>query len=567
MHNCLCITEVLENIFGHLGTNYVGGPPLSSLAAVARTCKTFTDPALDVLWAEQSNLENLLKCLPSSCWKEIEFGRPSEPPLTTIKILRRLEADDWVHVSKYCHRVRSLFFYSWGDRAPHAELFAEIERSLPTGLFPNLRKLEWWPTEISLSAEVFIRCLRLLVGPQLASLRLQLGTFKSASEIALLLTIDMALPALRYLDISVGNDAAGRSAWYPTFSAMALKLSTPLEELELPTIDMAALRHLSVLPRLARMTLYAPKVGDIGTSVAMIPATSFPFPALRYLRLAKTTIGFGLDMIASVENWALESLTIGLQSPERREMTGLLYTAIASHFSASCLDYLRIGHPSDGREVSDPPEDTRADYAVTGEILRPLFCFGNITEVILKPPAGFLLDDSILSELARAWPNIVTLRLGSGSSVQVHPIATLNALRFFAMHCKRLGDLTLAIDASTVPDFSVYRQLRASQNTLRRLNVEISPIGDPVAVARFVSGHFPAIDSVDTFRSWRWGQRVRYRIRRYEEGEESDDEDQEPHEEDEEHKYHKHWKDVEKMLPLCKAVRAEERYWAGVESE
>ncbi|KAJ7060511.1 hypothetical protein C8F01DRAFT_1293012, partial [Mycena amicta] len=80
MHNCLCIAEVLDNIFGHLGgLSYRG-----SLAAVARTCKTFTDPALDPLWAEQSNLENLLKCLPSNCWQEIELSGTWDSPLTTI---------------------------------------------------------------------------------------------------------------------------------------------------------------------------------------------------------------------------------------------------------------------------------------------------------------------------------------------------------------------------------------------------------------------------------------------------------------------------------------------------
>ncbi|KAJ7049623.1 hypothetical protein C8F01DRAFT_727007 [Mycena amicta] len=548
MHNCLCIAEVLDNIFGHLGG--LDYHERRSLAAVARTCKTFTDPALDVLWAEQSNLENLLKCLPSNCWQEIEFSGTWEFPFTTIKILRPLEADDWLHVWQHRRRVRRLTLYSWGSSAPQATLVKEIERSLPTALFPNLRQLVWWPNEEFFTAELIIRCLRLLLSPRLASLRLRIGALMSTSEIALLSALDTALPTLRCLDIFAANHSSGYSA---SFSAMALKLSTHLEELDLPTIDIAALRYLSVLPELSTLTLYSPRVGDIGTSAAILSTDLCPFPALCELHLSETSIGFALEMIASVENWELGHLEIGFKSSEHREMTRLLYVAIASHLSVPYLAHLWIGLPLGGDDITDPPDDTRADYAVTGEILRLLFCFRHITEVILQPPAGFLLDDSILSELARAWRNIVTLRLGTASSVQVRPIATLNALRPFAKYCKRLSTLTLAIDASTVPDFGLDRKRPVSQETLRHLDVEKSPIGDSAAVAHFVSGHFPAIESMDTFHSWRWDEGDQYAMER--------------DEEEQELEYHKQWKEVEKMLPLCKAVREEERHWAKVESE
>ncbi|KAG1846077.1 hypothetical protein DFJ58DRAFT_664029 [Suillus subalutaceus] len=41
-----------------------------TLLALALTCKSFTEPALDLLWRHLGRLEPLIRCLPQSLWKQ-----------------------------------------------------------------------------------------------------------------------------------------------------------------------------------------------------------------------------------------------------------------------------------------------------------------------------------------------------------------------------------------------------------------------------------------------------------------------------------------------------------------
>ncbi|KAG1833234.1 hypothetical protein DFJ58DRAFT_228911 [Suillus subalutaceus] len=43
-----------------------------TLLALALTCKSFTGPALKLLWQDLSELAPLIKCLPRSLWKQVE---------------------------------------------------------------------------------------------------------------------------------------------------------------------------------------------------------------------------------------------------------------------------------------------------------------------------------------------------------------------------------------------------------------------------------------------------------------------------------------------------------------
>lgn len=87
MHKCLRIPEILSMIIACV---YAEEAPVdldnvdemtldpwhpSSTAALARTCRTFLEPALDKLWSLQYNLVNLVKCMPDDAWKQKTIGR------------------------------------------------------------------------------------------------------------------------------------------------------------------------------------------------------------------------------------------------------------------------------------------------------------------------------------------------------------------------------------------------------------------------------------------------------------------------------------------------------------
>ncbi|KAK6991488.1 hypothetical protein R3P38DRAFT_2572176 [Favolaschia claudopus] len=83
MHRCWDIPEVVRLMF----TPLVQPEPNSSLASLsiqiakreclpklARCCRAFSEPVLDLLWMRQEGIINLLKCLPQWRWEMMDKG-------------------------------------------------------------------------------------------------------------------------------------------------------------------------------------------------------------------------------------------------------------------------------------------------------------------------------------------------------------------------------------------------------------------------------------------------------------------------------------------------------------
>lgn len=66
MHHIFQIDELVREITRHMFVWYI---PHRFVLGWALTCKTVSDPALDVLWETQDSLINLLKTLPSDIWE------------------------------------------------------------------------------------------------------------------------------------------------------------------------------------------------------------------------------------------------------------------------------------------------------------------------------------------------------------------------------------------------------------------------------------------------------------------------------------------------------------------
>ena len=85
MHHALYIEEILLSIFSYCYTIVSRWPPRPTrrqrwyanvnLAALARTCRTFKEPALDMIWGELDDLTPLVRCLPETSWVELEGVR------------------------------------------------------------------------------------------------------------------------------------------------------------------------------------------------------------------------------------------------------------------------------------------------------------------------------------------------------------------------------------------------------------------------------------------------------------------------------------------------------------
>jgi hypothetical protein len=69
MHRCLSISEVISAIFGEIPYPQTR----HSLASLARTCRAFQEPALDLLW-RRAGLIQALKTMPDDLWEERGSG-------------------------------------------------------------------------------------------------------------------------------------------------------------------------------------------------------------------------------------------------------------------------------------------------------------------------------------------------------------------------------------------------------------------------------------------------------------------------------------------------------------
>ena len=71
MHHALQIQEILQNIFDYC--RRVHGAT-TDLPALARTCRTFKEPALDVLWEQLDDVSPIARCLPGTSHEENKVG-------------------------------------------------------------------------------------------------------------------------------------------------------------------------------------------------------------------------------------------------------------------------------------------------------------------------------------------------------------------------------------------------------------------------------------------------------------------------------------------------------------
>ncbi|KAF7356450.1 hypothetical protein MVEN_00978100 [Mycena venus] len=272
-----------------------------------------------------------------------------------------------------------------------------------------------------------------------------------------------------------------------------------IEELVVDELDRVAIEHLSQLSTLKYLRLATPHLQH---SLLLPHSSSLvdpAFPALRAVDFDETTVDIVIHFLELLSKCGLIRLCVGIMVPATTFATGQLYSSLRSHLSHSALQTLRVD-VAENHEMFTPPATMIAHYVINRDVLATLFCFTNLTEVSLSPPVGFDIDDATAWDLARAWPRLTSLYLGTATELQYPSSMTLGGLRAFATHCKDLNNLVIAFNASTVPPID--NSSIISQSSLILLDTNKSPINDPVAVARFISALFPNLAIIHTYLDW-----------------------------------------------------------------
>ena len=207
--HCLEIPEILIHILEHI---YVSHKGRSALAKLARTCKLFSGPALDVLWRIQTSLLPLIMTLPRELlnfapsdqmavatfvrvpFARLDRGVPTDPQRQTID--KQPMISHWRRPLLYARRIRSILpergLTGFGGIAVHKSVLQTLIQSCPSKpVFPNLQELSY-PTICNIAIvdeATYTKSIFLLSPPSmLQSLSFQYPSGRSAKDTRSFLT-------------------------------------------------------------------------------------------------------------------------------------------------------------------------------------------------------------------------------------------------------------------------------------------------------------------------------------------------------------------------------------------
>ncbi|KAJ6587504.1 hypothetical protein DFH09DRAFT_1027499 [Mycena vulgaris] len=515
MHRSLQIPDLVQLLCVEIAgddlarTGY--GPEASrDLAALAWTCKTFQDPALDKLWEHQNNtMINVLMCMPDGIWH-----RPEADGKKGLELTRPIKTEDWERPLTYMHRVKT--FIPRENSMPSSRLLETLSLCFPGDhFFPNLRYL-CWPTA---TAFANLPLIRIFLSPTIT--RIYIDIAPSIHHLSLLPTLAVKCPDLKEARIACPGAGDLTLTAVRSTSLFIVGLGT-LESLNVYDIDRAAFTHLAQLRTLRSL--------EIGKPEGFSPASDLTegiFVGLQKLTFRSINPDSLANFLRPFRKSPLHSLNISIAPSDLAKPS--IYLAIADNLcQQGTLRDLTV------RSTATVVPRGSVPLVIRDDMIPPLFRFTELTALCLYSRDGFDFDDAMLSQMAESWPRIEVLDLMVVSeSHTLEPRATLNSLLMFAHRCSCLKTLTVFIDASVVPTLD-NPDVSVTQDALTTLCVGGSSISAPIAdVASFLFAVFPNLSDLDT-GYWEWEHEL-------------DLEDDEL--DDDRVIHHRRWKKAERLLP------------------
>ncbi|KAH7929967.1 hypothetical protein BV22DRAFT_1116525 [Leucogyrophana mollusca] len=517
MHLCLAISELLRTIITNTTQD-------GTLASLARTCKAFKDPALDVLYAELSSLYPLVKCMPQDLW---------EDEADCLSFVRPMKTSDWDVFRRYARRVRSFnHSHTFDSKTVTVSVFQALSMH-PTlsSLVPNLRQLSWNDTREA--PTVF---LRFIIGPSLVSCTIYQT---SGRAITIVPALGALCPFMKRIDLP----ASQPSSRAKDIISDALCNWNNLESLKCGIITGKALLHIAGLPSLKALTFRIPTIPTTfhGSSLG-----EGAFPALESLTIFSynsrdpcfTAFFKALKTPIHISSFWMTAGQYDDGDPRAnpgnhdiKPSVDVISESLVSLTSKCCAETL--GSITICHDLEDLPIQFPANLAITFNTLRLLLPFRHLRTLNIDPSCAFSLDDAALAEMAIAWPNMEDLGLGTAYGWRAPSKITLQGLIPLLRNCPKLMYLGIVIDATVVPPRTKHES-NIQHEWLQELVLADSPITKPAYVSAFLSD---ALSSIPLISSWD-GELTNFEGAK---------------------KYRRRWAQVRKMMGAFKSVRGQER--------
>ncbi|KAG1736430.1 uncharacterized protein EDB91DRAFT_1055617, partial [Suillus paluster] len=413
-----------------------------TLVALSCVCRSFTDVALDVLWAELEDLEPLFTCLPRDLWTMTSDRK--------LLIRRPVTTTDWSVFKRYASRVRVLgrtHLNPFGG--VDAEfIYAVTSFSSQSLLVPNLRILD-----CRICPRDLHPCMRYLLSPT-----------------------EPQPPQLQVIGLHVTS---------PQVMELALCGLPHLREVSLTTTMLSSetLSHLSRLTGLQKLDICV-------TGRSRGVQSQFCTSSLDILAINSSTLTFSGHM---VKGWVVpcRDLTLEFSIAETAlAVERALHTLHNRLFCDTLERILVYGHTDN--HVND------VDYAFNLRTFTPLMHFSCLKTVDLPSFCMSLLDDDALSSIVKSWPHLEYLDLGTTYVSQIPPKITFQGIVTVVSSCPHLRNLALVFDATKVDPPTAENPGGGVCNTyITTFDAGWSPIEQPLQVAVALSAILPCLRNID----------------------------------------------------------------------
>ncbi|KAG2750219.1 hypothetical protein P692DRAFT_20873173 [Suillus brevipes Sb2] len=468
MHRALLISEVLSEIFAHV--NEDPGPKKPSLEALARTCKAFHEPAMDLLWADLDGMTPLLGCVPRLHRLIYPSGAK---PLTWdwSEGVEPLSEHETHRFLDHAARVRSLRISCSED----LHLFAVLP--IETCIFPRLLSLAFIVRRLQQ------KYLCLFLSPTLRHCVLSVIN----SELKSLAT---RCAALEHLSLNV-PEWERQSADDRTFLSDGVRMCKRLVTLSCPPLDWAAWKYLSGLPSLLRVSVREPRSAS-RWSLDRDIVNFAPFLNVTTLSFNVNTASYAITVMQHSEFPSLKEFEMVADVLPCAEAEQLC-RALSQCKAKQTLEHISIA--SHVPKVEEPPCNSLA--AVTH-----LLCFTHLRTVRLNLHYCIHIDNHLLLQVMSNWPHIRSLELVDS---QMLPEITFRGLFTALRLCPHLHTLRILMDAVNIdidPAAETFQH-----TTLQKLDLIQSDVADAEAVARIIFSVLPCINQILTRRD-HWDDRL-----------------------------------------------------------
>ncbi|KAL4064766.1 hypothetical protein V8B97DRAFT_1875803 [Scleroderma yunnanense] len=481
MHRALLVVEIIRLIFSfvfhnkcHHSCTCVGSQSAyRTLAYLARTCRAFHEPAIDLLWMNlDSGLDPLIKLMPRRMWAKRHY------PLGVGTFVRKKH---WFVFQKYASRVKSI-------RMPHhklrptsvyrviAAIACSSKAALP--LFPNL-------TRIILCDPNLFPLLRHMIGLSVTDIILQLDLWPlSVFEMSVIADLPKLCPNVTSFTIQCVRNPS-LEFWDIIGRWTSLR---HIQSFPLPQQAMDQLGSRGVLQSFT-VDLLTPYLHP--HHAGTLPGT------LHTLILGGGNAGVCTHYLDGVYG-SPSALVLCIKDDDNPNVDGdvcELLRTLPNRFNNAALYSLSIKLICEYRTLLN-----HGALQLQLGILRPLFDFRSLRIVDIGLVCTALLDDDAFAEIARVWPNLESLALRTSNLSKVRPQATIRSIISFLEYCPNLNTLHLVFDGTKkVETFTEVVNTR-----MTTLKVGHSPIEDVDRMVMCLRALMPNLrEVVPDYWTWR----------------------------------------------------------------